>query len=263
MGAVWTAPQHRQLGTGADPVVAHPTPAPVALPGEVGPVTHISAGDSHTLAVTGSGQLYAFGGDDDGEVGIGPLLDGGESNRCPPDAGDASWRNRTGHGDLRRISSRPRADGERPAVCLRQQCVRRARHYRGRHRVAMPTPVTLPGQDGQITQIVAGLDDSRVVTSTGQLYGFGYNINGQLGSNANAGTAHPNPTPAPVRFADGTTIDAVSVGPDALSTLALVWTSPSCPGRCHRHRSGRHTAPRSKQQADRTRPLERATCRPG
>jgi alpha-tubulin suppressor-like RCC1 family protein len=69
-----------QLGTRADATVPHPTPAPVPLPGKVGPVIQISAGGSHTLAVTASRQLYAFGDKDDGELGFGPLLGGGASN---------------------------------------------------------------------------------------------------------------------------------------------------------------------------------------
>jgi alpha-tubulin suppressor-like RCC1 family protein len=72
-----------QLGTGADAAVPHSTPAPVTLPGEVGPVIQISAGDAHTLAVTASGQLYAFGDNDDGELGIGPLLESGDSDPLP------------------------------------------------------------------------------------------------------------------------------------------------------------------------------------
>ena len=211
-----------QLGTGADPLLPHPTPAPVALPGEVGPVTQISAGGSHTLAVTASGQLYAFGDNDDGELGIGPLLDGGESNPVPtptqvtlPGAvGPVTGVSGGSHHSLALTASGQlyafgaNAFGELGST--------------GDTRDATPTLVTLPGQLGQITQVVAGLDDSRVVTSSGQLYGFGYNSNGQLGSDANAGTANPNPTPTPMRLAAGTTIDAVSIGPDALHTLALV-----------------------------------------
>jgi alpha-tubulin suppressor-like RCC1 family protein len=39
----------------------NPTPALVALPGATGPVTEVAAGELHSLVVTSTGQLYAFG----------------------------------------------------------------------------------------------------------------------------------------------------------------------------------------------------------
>src|SRR5437763_1470639 len=39
----------------------NPTPALVSLPGESGPVVQVAAGEYHSLGVTSSGQLYAFG----------------------------------------------------------------------------------------------------------------------------------------------------------------------------------------------------------
>src|SRR5487761_2431405 len=61
---------------------------------------------------------------------------------------------------------------------------------------AHPTPklVSLPGQVGKVTQIAAGGFYTRALTSSGQLYSFGYNETGMLGYEANAGTRNPNPT---------------------------------------------------------------------
>ena len=61
-----------------------------------------------------------------------------------------------------------------------------------------PTPVTLPGQVGPVTQSALGYLHSLVVTSSGQLYAFGLNFYGELGSAANNGTATPNTTPTAV-----------------------------------------------------------------
>src|SRR5207248_1728278 len=47
----------------------NPTPTPVALPGENGHVTELAAGDIFSLALTSSGQLYAFGANDHGQLG--------------------------------------------------------------------------------------------------------------------------------------------------------------------------------------------------
>ncbi|HJS95661.1 MAG TPA: hypothetical protein VJ741_15465, partial [Solirubrobacteraceae bacterium] len=49
---------------------ANPTPTLVSLAGQSGPVTEIAAGTDHSLALTASGQLYAFGSNHEGELGI-------------------------------------------------------------------------------------------------------------------------------------------------------------------------------------------------
>lgn len=46
-----------------------------------------------------------------------------------------------------------------------------------------------------MTQIAAGASHSLVITSTGQLYAFGRNLYGELGSVTHNGTVEPNPTP--------------------------------------------------------------------
>ena len=60
-----------------------------------------------------------------------------------------------------------------------------------------PTPaiVSLPGASGPVTQIAGGGEHSLALTSSGQLYTFGYNYSGQLGRPTNSGTTTPNPTP--------------------------------------------------------------------
>jgi alpha-tubulin suppressor-like RCC1 family protein len=55
--------------------------------------------------------------------------------------------------------------------------------------------VSLPGESGPLTQIAAAYQDSLAVTSTGQLYAFGWNEYGQLGSATNNGTNNATPTP--------------------------------------------------------------------
>jgi hypothetical protein len=48
----------------------HPTPVQINLPGEVGPVVSVAAGINRGLAVTSSGQLFAWGENDFGELGF-------------------------------------------------------------------------------------------------------------------------------------------------------------------------------------------------
>ena len=49
--------------------VPNPTPTPVGLPGDIGPVTQVAASGAHSLVVTASGQLYAFGSNFWGQLG--------------------------------------------------------------------------------------------------------------------------------------------------------------------------------------------------
>jgi alpha-tubulin suppressor-like RCC1 family protein len=131
-----------QLGTAtSSPTGANPTPTLVALPGATGPVTKIAAGEFFSLAVTATGQLYAFGENHYGQLG-----------------------NATNN-----LTQEPN-----------------------------PTPslVTLQGEIGPVIQIAAGISHSLALTSTGQLYAFGENRFGELGSTANNLTEQPNPTPS-------------------------------------------------------------------
>lgn len=78
-----------------------------------------------------------------------------------------------------------------------------------------PTPalVSLPGLKGHAVQVAAGFAHSLVLTSTGQIYGFGSNQEGELGNTTNNHTTQPNPSPVlialpgasglPVRIAAG------------------------------------------------------------
>ena len=55
--------------------------------------------------------------------------------------------------------------------------------------------MTLAGEIGPVTQVAAGGNHSLAVTASGQLYAFGFNGYGGLGSATNSGTGTPNPTP--------------------------------------------------------------------
>src|SRR5262249_31738572 len=61
-----------------------------------------------------------------------------------------------------------------------------------------PTPVELPGATGSVTQVATGEHHSLVVTATGQLYAFGENFYGQLGTAENDKSGVPNAPQKPV-----------------------------------------------------------------
>ena len=50
--------------------IPNSTPTLVSLPGATGPVTEIAAGGYHSLALTSTGQLYSFGTNRHGQLGI-------------------------------------------------------------------------------------------------------------------------------------------------------------------------------------------------
>jgi alpha-tubulin suppressor-like RCC1 family protein len=144
---------------------AHPNPAAVTLPGQSGPVVQVAVGGNHSLALTSTGQLYAFGSNDHGQLGS--TVNTGTTTANPT-----------------------------------------------------PTLVTLPGQNGPVVQVSAGQEDSFALTSSGQLYGFGYNNYGELGNATNNGVDAPNPTPTLVTLpGESGTITHVAAG--ARFTLVL------------------------------------------
>ncbi len=215
-----------QLGiaTNAGTVMPNPTPTLVGLPGEIGSVTHIAAGGTFSLVATSSGQLYAFGDNYYGELGIGTnagtitpvstptlvTLPGESGTVTDLAAGLTHGLVVTSGGQLYAFGNN--YDGEL------------GNSTNTGSNAANPTPaiVTLPGAVGSVVVASAGNSSSRAVTSSGQLYTFGDNALGELGTATDAGTSTPNPTPAIVSLPSGTTIDAVAIGPAASHTLAIV-----------------------------------------
>ena len=174
----------------------NPTPTLVTLPGATGPVIQAAAGGFHSLGVTSTGQLYAFGDNSYGQLGTtikdiygknptptlvtlpgeeGPVTQvaaGAEFSLAVTSSGQLYAFGENDYGQL------GNANNSQPLE-------------------AHPTPtlVTLPGEEGPVTQVAAGHDHSLALTSTGQLYAFGENRFGQLGNTTNNRTEKPNPTP--------------------------------------------------------------------
>jgi alpha-tubulin suppressor-like RCC1 family protein len=123
------------------------TPVTVTLP--VGTrVTAVAAGSLHSLALTSTGSVFAWGYNADGELG-----DGGTAN------------------------------------------------------TDVPVKVDLPAGT-KVTAIAAGGYYSLAVTSTGSVFAWGYNADGELGD---GGTAN-SPVPVKVKLPAGTKVKAVAAG---------------------------------------------------
>jgi Regulator of chromosome condensation (RCC1) repeat/Putative Ig domain len=179
-------------GNGSDS--ANPTPAPLVLAGASGPVGEIAAGEDHSLAVTSTGQLYAFGSNRFGQLGN-PTGSGTElANPTPlrvslPDATGPVVQVAAGFAHSLALTS----TGQLYAFGSNEFGQLGSTDNSGTSNPTAPAPVVLPGATGPVSQIAAGAFHSLALTSTGQLYAFGQNSSGQLGSAT--GVSTPNPTP--------------------------------------------------------------------
>jgi alpha-tubulin suppressor-like RCC1 family protein len=204
--------------------LSSPTPKLVGLPGASGPVVQVASGAGHSLAVTSSGQLYAFGSNDSGQLGSGINSGPTRSNltptlvRLPGAIGPVVQVAAGGHHSL--------------AVTSTGQLYSFGGNYNGQlgngtnngpdSSNPTPTLVVLPGATGPVVQVAAGYINSLAVTSTGQLYAFGDDSYGQLGSWPENPADFFSPTPTLVSLPDGMGVQAVARGPDADHALVVL-----------------------------------------
>jgi alpha-tubulin suppressor-like RCC1 family protein len=181
---------------------ANPTPKLVTLPGATGSVAQLAAGAVHSLVLTSTGQLYAFGGNEGGQLGSTTNSGSGEANPTPtlvtlPGETGPVTQVAAGYAHSLALTSTGQlyAFGENYFGQLGSTTNNHSGFDGSGTPNPTPTLVTLPGASGQATQLAAGQYHSLALTSSGQLYAFGLNDVGQLGSLANIGTEEANPTP--------------------------------------------------------------------
>ena len=214
--------QYGQLGSATNSGTrnANPTPTLVRLPGQAGVVTQVAAGGNFSLVVTSTGQLYAFGQNLYGQLGLAANSGTTTANPTPTLVGlpgEVGAVTQIAAGGLSSLvltsSGQLYAFGNNRFGQLGN-----ASNNGTDTANATPALVRLPGEDGTVVRVAGGAEHSLVVTSSGQLYGFGDNQAGELGVAANA---TPNPTPTLVGLPAGTTIDTVAMG-GGLHSLAVV-----------------------------------------
>jgi hypothetical protein len=174
----------------------NPTPTLVTLPGEIGTVIQVAIGGGHSLVVTSSGQLYAFGDNHYGELGS--TTNNGTDTPIPtptlvalPGESGAVTQVAAGQGHSLVVTS----SGQLYAFGYDEYGQLGSVNILPGQPNPTPTLVGLPGEIGIVTQVAAGQFHSLAATSSGQLYAFGYNESGQLGSTTNNGTTTQTPTP--------------------------------------------------------------------
>jgi alpha-tubulin suppressor-like RCC1 family protein len=211
--------RYGELGNAANAgsQIPNPTPTPVVLPGASGQVVQIAAGVEQSLALTSTGQLYAFGGNRYGELGRAANAGTPAPNPTPapvslPVAAGPVRSIAAGgfHSLALTVSGLIYAFGRNTDGQLGN-----AAGTGGEQANSAPLAVTLPGANGPAIGLAAGAAHSLAITASGELYSFGSNLDGQLGRAASSGTANANPTPARVALPAGTTIDTVARGATA------------------------------------------------
>jgi alpha-tubulin suppressor-like RCC1 family protein len=217
--------EYGQLGdaTNDGSEAANPSPAPVSVPGGGRPIA-IAAGAQHSLVLSAAGQVYAFGDNEDGQLGRIANAESASPNPSPSQvglpAGAAPVSAIAAGGSHSLVLS---ADGSVYVFGSNDAGQLGDSADAGSESAnALPARVDLPGASGAPVAVAAGARDSLVLSATGQLFAFGSNRFGQLGSASNSGTLAPNPSPRPVELPPATTIDTVAQGSSAEHTLALV-----------------------------------------
>ncbi len=186
----WGANSYGQLGNGQ--TQGSPTPVQVKLDADrtLENVVKVSAGESHTCALTGTGAVYCWGSNVFGQLGDGtttgrlyatPLptlasgvvdLAAGQSHTCAVKSDGTAWC--WGSNTYGELGTEPPAP---------------------RH---LPTSVdwgTTPAPT--LASLSCGEDFTCVVSNTGNMFCFGYNIFGQLGNGQATSTFRPSPVTLP------------------------------------------------------------------
>lgn len=179
---------------------AHRIPAPVKFPAGT-KVTAISAGTLFALALTSKGLVYAWGGNDDGQLGTGtrkgshvPVrvrLPGGVKITAVA-AGQSFALARTAAGGL--LAWGANFDGQLGTG--RKGGISK-----------IPVRVRLPA-GSKVQGLFAGTEHVLALTAAGTVLSWGFNGDGELGD----GTTTDRSRPVRVRFPVGTKITAISAG---------------------------------------------------
>ncbi len=208
------------VGNGSE--AANPMPALLTLPGATGPAVQTAAGARFTLALTSSDQLYAFGSNQYGQLGVATGSGAPGANPTPrlltlPGAVGRVAQLATGstHSLVLTSTGELYTFGENQFGQLG-----RAANSGTENANRVPERISLPGASGQVVQIAAGYEHSLALTSTGQLYAFGANRYGELGNATNMGTQIPNPAPTPVLL-PGASGQVVQIAAGVEESLAL------------------------------------------
>ena len=211
----WGDNTHGQLGDGT--TIERNRPVKVQLPGGTR-VSAVSAGCDHTLAVTTTGHVLAWGRNDGGELGDGTTMDSPtpvQINfllRGPP------------IGMLRSLFA---GGGFSIALFSSGAMLAWGNNFWGElgdgttTNSDIPVRVQLP-TGTKVTAISAGFNDSYALTTDGRVLAWGFNLFGQLGN----GTTTSSDLPVTVHLGPGLVATAIGAGPSGFHSFAIVHKRP-------------------------------------
>jgi alpha-tubulin suppressor-like RCC1 family protein len=207
----WGYDSNGQLGDGQ--AVNRDRPVRVKLPKGT-KIKIVSAGGNHGLALSTTGQLYAWGYN-----GFGQLGDGTTTDQLTPEPINFEFR---GH-PIGKITSL--VAGCNHSLALTSHGVVLAWGYNGFGQLgnaSTTSTVTAVGADlpagVHVRAISAGCNDSLARTAGGHVLAWGYNGDGELGD----GTLGDSDVPVSVHLPAGLDAIGIGSGPDASNAFAIV-----------------------------------------
>lgn len=194
----WGTNEYGELGDGT--TISRSLPAPVVFPAGT-TIVAIHGGGLHSLALASSGQLFAWGNNTSGQLGIGtsgvprsvpvPVA-------LPPGTTIATFEAGGSHSMALTAAGQLLVWGRNHAGQLGDGTTTNR---------TVPAPVSLPGATAA-AEIAAGTGHSLALTTTGQLLAWGDNESGQLGIGEPHGIDQP--VPVPVSLPPGTPVIRIS-----------------------------------------------------
>jgi autotransporter-associated beta strand protein len=162
--------------------------------GSLSGITAIAAGAEHSLALDSSGNVYAWGRGNAGQLGY-PTLSGANQPRLI-----------SGLSGVKQLAA-----GDKHSLFLTTNGTVYACGLNNAGQLGLgtnvvstnvPTRLTFPA-GAFITKLVTGLDRAHAIASSGKVYAWGYNFNGELGlgyRTTNAPYSVPTPTEVPALY---------------------------------------------------------------
>ncbi|MGL3150673.1 hypothetical protein ACSS7Z_09960 [Microbacterium sp. A82] len=193
----WGNNQYGQLGDGTNR--RRYVPVRVEMPDGVS-ITQVSAGGSHSVAVTADGTAYAWGYNEYGQLGIGTTTNSNVPVQVPfgmslTQVSAGNWHSVALDEDGAAYGWGYNKDGQLGIGTTASSWV------------SAPVRVRMPA-GLSFTQVSAGRWHSVALTEDGPAYAWGYNIAGELGD----GTDKLRDAPVRVEMPDGVTFTQVSAG---------------------------------------------------
>ncbi|XP_028401889.1 RCC1 and BTB domain-containing protein 1-like [Dendronephthya gigantea] len=179
----WGGNSYSQVGLASSSSVQAPTLIGGALSGKT--VTKIACGGNHSLALISTGEVYAWGYNNSGQIGSGSTV-----NQATPRKVTAG----IGSKEIVNI-----ACGQSSSMAIDNNGELYSWGYNGNGQLGLgcntnqPNPCRVTGLIGTfVTKIVCGYAHSLALSDTGNIYAWGANQNGQLGTGSKANLVTPS-----------------------------------------------------------------------